>query len=212
MWRPTSNKRCLKSSSASSTPSSSRRTRSRSAPSPSLVSPATHYRFSVSGFGADSGALVTANQIDYWLADGTGVVLKYEMVIESRSGPTTDSTAEVYRMEGSAELLSATSSCRWCCPPTAWRFHQKLEPRWRSPSGASPCSPRPPGDHIRLRCQRWRRSPSARHTLVMRRGNWRRHPARTHDDPRPATCLSWPRAAAAAGNDSSKRLHCPSWR
>ena len=69
--------------------------------------PATHYRFSVSGFGADSGALVTANQIDYWLADGTGVVLKYEMVIESRSGPTTDSTAEVYRMEGSAELLSA---------------------------------------------------------------------------------------------------------
>ena len=69
--------------------------------------PATHYQFSVSGFGAESGALVTANQMDYWLADGSGVVLRYEMVIESRSGPTTDPAAEVYRIEGSAELLSA---------------------------------------------------------------------------------------------------------
>jgi predicted small lipoprotein YifL len=69
--------------------------------------PATHYRFSVSGFGAESGALITANQMDYWLADGTGVVVKYQMVIESRSGPTTDPEAEVYRIEASAELLSA---------------------------------------------------------------------------------------------------------
>lgn len=69
--------------------------------------PATHYRFAVSGFGAESGALITANQMDYWLADGTGVVVKYQMVIESRSGPTTDPEAEVYRIEASAELLSA---------------------------------------------------------------------------------------------------------
>ena len=68
---------------------------------------ATHYRFSVSGFGAESGALVTANQMDYWLQEGTGVVLKYAMVIESRSGPTTDPAAEIYRFEASAELLSA---------------------------------------------------------------------------------------------------------
>jgi hypothetical protein len=69
--------------------------------------PATHYQFAVAGFGAESGALVTANQIDYWLADGTGVVVKYMMVIESRSGPTTDPAAEVYRVETSAELVSA---------------------------------------------------------------------------------------------------------
>ena len=69
--------------------------------------PATHYQFTVSGFGAESGALITANQMDYWLADGTGVVVKYQMVIESRSGPTTDPAAEVYRIEASAELISA---------------------------------------------------------------------------------------------------------
>jgi hypothetical protein len=45
--------------------------------------------------------------MDYWLADGTGVVVKYQMVIESRSGPTTDPAAEMYRIEASAELLSA---------------------------------------------------------------------------------------------------------
>ena len=69
--------------------------------------PATHWRFSVSGFGSESGALVTANQMDYWVADGTGVLLRYAMVVESRSGPTTDPAAEVYRVEASAELLSA---------------------------------------------------------------------------------------------------------
>lgn len=69
--------------------------------------PASHYRFVVSGFGAESGALVTANQVNYWLADGTGVVLRYRMVLESRSGPTTDPNAEVYRVEASARLISA---------------------------------------------------------------------------------------------------------
>jgi plastocyanin len=69
--------------------------------------PPAHYRFVVSGFGAESGALVTANQVNYWLADGTGVVLRYRMVLESRSGPTTDPTAEVYRVEASARLISA---------------------------------------------------------------------------------------------------------
>ncbi len=69
--------------------------------------PATHYRFTVAGFGAESGALVTANQVDYWLADGTGVVLKYTAVLESWSGPTEDPTSTVYRVEATAELISA---------------------------------------------------------------------------------------------------------
>lgn len=71
--------------------------------------PATHWRFAVSGFGSESGALVTANQMDYWVAEN-GVLLRYEMVIESRSGPTTDPTAEVYRVEASAILISANQS------------------------------------------------------------------------------------------------------
>lgn len=68
--------------------------------------PATHWRFAVSGFGSESGALVTANQMDYWVADN-GVLLRYEMVIESRNGPTSDPNAEVYRVQASAILISA---------------------------------------------------------------------------------------------------------
>ena len=69
--------------------------------------PATHFRFSVSGFGQESGALVTANDMDYWVADETGALVKYVLVVESRNGPTTDPEAEVYRVEASAELRSA---------------------------------------------------------------------------------------------------------
>lgn len=69
--------------------------------------PATHYRFAVAGFGSESGALVTANQVDYWLADDTGAVVKYAAVLESWSGPTDDPASTVYRLEASAELISA---------------------------------------------------------------------------------------------------------
>lgn len=68
---------------------------------------AVHYRFSVSGFGSESGALVTDNQVDYWIAKGTRVLLKYEIVLDSRSGPSDDPSAEVFRIEASAELRSA---------------------------------------------------------------------------------------------------------
>ncbi|HEX5630338.1 MAG TPA: hypothetical protein VFY15_01635 [Acidimicrobiia bacterium] len=68
--------------------------------------PGTHYRFTVSGFGSESGALVTANQVDYWLSE-SGVVLKYTMVLESWSGPTDDPNSVVYRFDVKAELTSA---------------------------------------------------------------------------------------------------------
>ncbi len=71
--------------------------------------PATHYRYSVAGFGSESGALVTANDMDYWVANDTNVLLKYAMVVESRSGPTGDPEAEVYRVQASAELISANT-------------------------------------------------------------------------------------------------------
>lgn len=69
--------------------------------------PATHYRYSVAGFGSESGALVTANDMDYWVANDTGVLLKYTMTVESRSGPSSDPEAEVYSVQASAELRSA---------------------------------------------------------------------------------------------------------
>jgi hypothetical protein len=68
--------------------------------------PATHYRFTVSGFGSESGALVTANQVDYWLSE-SGVVLRYMMVLESWSGPSDDPNSTVYRVDVRAELTSA---------------------------------------------------------------------------------------------------------
>lgn len=68
--------------------------------------PATHYQFTVSGFGAESGALVTANQADYWLS-ASGVVLKYLLVLESWSGPTDDPNSTVYSVVVNAQLLSA---------------------------------------------------------------------------------------------------------
>jgi hypothetical protein len=70
---------------------------------------ATHWQYSVAGFGSDSGALVTENRVDYWVSNDTGVLLKYEMVVESRSGPSTDPEAEVYRVETSMELLTANT-------------------------------------------------------------------------------------------------------
>lgn len=69
--------------------------------------PATHWRYTVSGFGSESGAVPSANQVDYWLADDTGVLLRYEMELESRSGPSTDPTAEIFRVEASAQLVTA---------------------------------------------------------------------------------------------------------
>lgn len=77
---------------------------------------ATHYRFSVSGFGSVSGALVTANQVDYWVSNDN-VLLKYELVLESRSGPESDPSSEVYRVEASAELVSADPSLQISLPP-----------------------------------------------------------------------------------------------
>lgn len=68
---------------------------------------ATHWRYAVSGFGAESGALVTENQVDYWVSNDTGVLLKYAMVVESRSGPSDDPDAEVYRVETTMDLVSA---------------------------------------------------------------------------------------------------------
>lgn len=71
--------------------------------------PATHWRYAVSGFGSDSGALVTENQVDYWVSNDTGVLLRYSMVVESRSGPSSDPEAEVYRVETSMDLVSANT-------------------------------------------------------------------------------------------------------
>lgn len=104
--------------------------------------PAAHYRFSLSGLGQDSGALVTANDVDYWVAEGTNALVKYLAVIETRDGPTTDPDAQLFRTEASAELLSADEPVAVELPAECLEL--------RPPEGGSPDAPAP-GSSVRLR-------------------------------------------------------------
>jgi hypothetical protein len=58
-----------------------------------------HFTFEVKGLGATSGAEVTANQGDYWLAIDGRYIVRYTLVMETRSGPTTDIMHEEIRIE-----------------------------------------------------------------------------------------------------------------
>ncbi len=49
-----------------------------------------HFTFQVSGLGSTSGAKVNANQGDYWLAVDGQYIVKYLLVLETSTDPTTD--------------------------------------------------------------------------------------------------------------------------
>jgi hypothetical protein len=49
-----------------------------------------HFSFKVKGLGVSSGAEVTANQGDYWLAVDGRYIVRYSLVLETRSGPNSD--------------------------------------------------------------------------------------------------------------------------
>ena len=51
--------------------------------------PSKHYSFKVTGLGAKSGAVVTANQGDYWLAVNGQYLVKYSLVAETVMDPQT---------------------------------------------------------------------------------------------------------------------------
>lgn len=69
--------------------------------------PAAHYRYTLSGLGQDSGAVVVTNEVHYWISLESSVLLRYDLRAETRSGPTDDPAAEVFRVEATAELLEA---------------------------------------------------------------------------------------------------------
>jgi hypothetical protein len=104
--------------------------------------PAAHYRFTLSGLGQESGALVSANDVDYWVAEGTNVLVKYAAIIETRDGPTTDPDAQVFRTEASAELLSADQPIAVELPAECLAL--------RPPEGGGPDAPEP-GSDVRVR-------------------------------------------------------------
>jgi acyl-CoA hydrolase len=59
-----------------------------------------HFTFKVSGLGVKSGAEVTTNQGDYWLAKDGSYVVKYSLVTETRGGPN----SEIIHLEVHIEL------------------------------------------------------------------------------------------------------------
>jgi hypothetical protein len=52
--------------------------------------PSNHFSFKVTGLGVESGAEVTANQGDYWLAVDGQYVVKYSLVLETVLDPQTN--------------------------------------------------------------------------------------------------------------------------
>jgi hypothetical protein len=73
---------------------------------PELVGPenidgidTNHFSFKVKGLGAASGAEVTANQGDYWLAVDGRYIVRYSLVLETRSGPKSEIMHEEFHIE-----------------------------------------------------------------------------------------------------------------
>lgn len=58
-----------------------------------------HFSFQLAGLGASSGAAVTANQGDYWLAVDGRYLVRYQLLLEF-----SDSPEETYRMEMNMDL------------------------------------------------------------------------------------------------------------
>jgi hypothetical protein len=52
--------------------------------------PSNHFTFTISGLGVKSGAEVTANQGNYWLALDGRYIVKYTLVLETRTGPQSE--------------------------------------------------------------------------------------------------------------------------
>jgi hypothetical protein len=58
-----------------------------------------HFTFKVSGLGVSSGAVVTANQGDYWLAIDGQYIVKYILILETSMDPQTNVLHEEISIE-----------------------------------------------------------------------------------------------------------------
>lgn len=61
--------------------------------------PANHFTFNVESAGAESGSIVTVNEGEYWLAVDGQYLVAYSLHLELRTGPESDPTAEVNKVE-----------------------------------------------------------------------------------------------------------------
>jgi hypothetical protein len=62
--------------------------------------PSKHFTFKISGLGAKSGAQVTANQGDYWLAVDGQYIVRYSLVLET----VVDPASNIFHMETLIDL------------------------------------------------------------------------------------------------------------
>lgn len=83
-----------------------------------------HFTFKVSGLGAKSGAVVDADQGDYWLAVDGQYIVKYTLVLQTSMGPETD----VIRQEISIELTQVNQPVNIAFPQTCLEAAAKVTP------------------------------------------------------------------------------------
>jgi hypothetical protein len=63
-----------------------------------------HFKFNVTGLGKKSGAEVTQSAGEYWVAQDGQYLVKYDVVLETRSAPASNPEAQVLHVETHAEL------------------------------------------------------------------------------------------------------------
>jgi hypothetical protein len=67
--------------------------------------PANHFTFTVSGLAVATGAEVTISEGEYWVALEGQYLVKYRAILETRSAPAGDPSAEVMHLEVEMELI-----------------------------------------------------------------------------------------------------------
>ena len=67
--------------------------------------PAIHYTFTPAGLGRESGAVTDVSVAEYWVSIDGNILLRYQMVAESRDGPRNDPETTIFTIEIRMELV-----------------------------------------------------------------------------------------------------------
>jgi hypothetical protein len=79
---------------------------------------ARHYTFTVAGLGTGSGAQVTANEGNMWVAEDGGYLVKYQIRVGLRTAPADAAAAEEFLLDLSLELTSINQPLAISLPAT----------------------------------------------------------------------------------------------